>query len=210
MLTIYWLCFAVGGVFVLLAVLSGIDGIDFGDSEFESPDFDFNIDQDIEVIDVKERSRLSLFSPRRTSRNGMFSFVKSLKFWTFGICFFGLTGLVLSNLTMPLPANLIAIASVTMGLICGALVAGSLQVLRRQQADSLVRVDDLVGLTGTVEVPFDKDSRGKVQLLIKGSMLHMIAYTDDVKALGKGDQVLVVGTEQNRLWVVSADNARNS
>lgn len=156
MLTIYWLCFTVGGVFVLLAVLSGIDGADFGDFEFESPDFDLNIDQDLEVVDVKERSRPSLFSSRRPASNGIFSFVKSLKFWTFGICFFGLTGLVLSNLTMPLPAHLIAIASVLMGLICGALVSGTLQILRRQQADSLIRVNDLVGLTGTVEVPFDQ------------------------------------------------------
>lgn len=208
MLTIYWLCFAVGGVFVLLAILSGMDGADVGEPDFEAPDFDTNIDQDIEIRDMKERSPDRLFVARRPSRNGIFGFVKSLKFWTFGICFFGLTGLVLSNLTMPLPAGLIAIVAVVMGSICGALVSGTLQILRRQQADSLIRVDDLVGSTGTVEVPFDKDSRGKVQLLVKGSMIQMIAYTDAVQALEKGDPVLVVGTEQNRLWVVPAETTK--
>ncbi len=56
-----------------------------------------------------------------------------------------------------------------------------------------------------MEVPFDQASRGKVRLLTKGSVIDLIAYTDDVRAFQPGDRVLVVGMEQNRLWVVSAD-----
>jgi len=201
MVTVYWLCFAVGGVFVLLAVLSGIDGTDFGDY-----DFDAQLDDDLELVDAPER--LPSESPRLRRRApwySVFGIVKSLKFWTFGLCFFGLTGLVLSNLAIGLAPALVAIAAVLMGIICGSLVAGSLRVLQRRQVDSLVRSNDLVGLTGTVEVPFDQASRGKVRLLAKGNMIDLIAYTDDVKPFQPGDRVLVVGMEQNRLWVVSAD-----
>lgn len=201
MVTVYWLCFAVGGVFVLLAVLSGVDGTDFGDY-----DFDTQLDDDLELVDAPERSPSEFPRLRRRAPwYSVFGVVKSLKFWTFGICFFGLTGLVLSNLAIGLAPTLVAIVAVLMGIICGSLVAGSLRVLQRRQVDSLVRSNDLVGLTGTVEVPFDKATRGKVRLLAKGSVIDLIAYTDDARAFQSGDRVLVVGMEQNRLWVVSAD-----
>jgi membrane protein implicated in regulation of membrane protease activity len=191
MLTLYWLCFAVGGVFVLLAVLSGFDGVDFGDQ-----DVDIQWD-DVEWSTAKERSL-------RVGWYNLFSILKTLKFWTFALCFFGLTGLVLSHLPVGLPANLVAIAAVSMGIVCGSLVAGSLQFLGQRQVDSLVRAPDLVGLTGIVEVPFDRTRRGKVRLLIKGSMIDLLASTDEAQTLQQGDRVLVVSAEQNRLWVVAA------
>jgi membrane protein implicated in regulation of membrane protease activity len=101
---------------------------------------------------------------------------------------------------------MVAIAAASMGTLCGALVAGVLQALRRRRVDSLVRSPDLIGLTGTVELPFDASSRGKVQVLVKGTLVNFTAYTDESKPLRQGEQVLVVGTEQNRLWVVSADS----
>ncbi|MDX2228667.1 MAG: NfeD family protein [Leptolyngbyaceae cyanobacterium bins.349] len=196
MMTVYWVCFAVGGTFVFLAVLSGVDGVDFGDNDFEVP-----LDEDVEITEPKERSP-SPFARSRDPWYSFFSILKSLKFWTFAICFFGLTGLVLSHLAIQLSPSLIAMIAVSMGILCGSLVAGSLRTLQRRQVDSLVRSPDLVGLTGTVEVPFDQTRRGKVRLLVKGTMLDMIASTDAVKVLQPGDRVLVVGTEQNRLWVV--------
>ena len=196
MLNVYWLCFAIGGTFVLLAVLSGLDGVDFGDHDAE-----IHVDADTELVDATNRSAIY----RSVRWYSSLSILKSLKFWTFSICFFGLTGLVLSNLSVAIAPPVVAIVSVMMGLACGALVAGSLRALRRQKSDSLVRSDELVGLTGTVELPFNKHSRGKVRLQIKGSLIDSIAYTDDGKEFKPGDRVLVISTEQNRLWVVSAD-----
>jgi hypothetical protein len=201
MLTVYWFCFVVGGVFVLLAVLGGLDGANLDmhfDIHGEAP-----LDSDVELNDPGDRPNQG-----RNGRRFLVNMLRSLKFWTFGLCFFGLTGLVLSQ--MALPAMGIAIAAVNMGIICGAMVSGALQVLRGRQVDSLVRTNDLVGLPGTVELPFDAMSRGKVRLLVKGTMVSAIAYTDEEKAFQPGDQILVVGTEQNRLWVVSTDTFRKS
>jgi membrane protein implicated in regulation of membrane protease activity len=205
MLSVYWFCFVIGGSFVFLAVLGGLDGPDY-DINFDSG-FYTSIDGDIELTDTEERSHASLQAqtPRKLNPwQFLAGILKSLKFWTFGLCFFGLTGLVLSRLA--LSSTMVAIAAASMGTLCGALVAGVLQALRRRRVDSLVRSPDLIGLTGTVELPFDASSRGKVQVLVKGTLVNFTAYTDESKPLRQGEQVLVVGTEQNRLWVVSADS----
>ncbi len=199
MLTAYWLCFGIGGAFVLLAVLSGFDGIDFGD-----PDADIHLDIDLELVDTGDRPSSVL--TRQRARYSFLDVLKSFKFWTFGLCFFGLTGLVLSNLSTPLALTVITVISILMGISCGAIMAGSLRALQRQKSDSLVRTDDLVGLTGTVQLPFDKESRGKVRLQVKGSLIDSIAYTTDGIPLRLGDRVLVVGMERDRLWVVSANS----
>lgn len=203
MLSIYWFSFAIGGVFVLLAVLSGVDGADFGDQDLE-----LHLDDDVELVDA-DRPRTSAL-PHPVPWYAGLGVLKSLKFWTFGLCFFGLTGLVLSHLSFKPVPLIVLFLSVLMGLACGALVAGSLRLLRRRKSDSLVRSADLVGSTGTVELPFDKASRGKVRLRVKGNLIDSIAYTDENRAFQRGDRVLVVSTEQNRLWVVSADHLNQS
>ena len=214
MLTVYWVCFALGGTFVLLAVLSGIDGVDFGDHDFGDHGFgdhdidgSLNLDEDVEVSGSPERSPSAPFQQRRDPWYGIFAVFKTLKFWTFALCFFGLTGLVLSHLSVPLPAALITSLAIGMGLVCGGFVSGSLRWLQRRHTDSLVRTNDLVGLSGTVVLPLDQTQSGKVQVSVKGSLLEMIARTDDVNRLQVGDRVLVVGTEHNRLWVVRAESS---
>lgn len=200
MLTLYWLCFAIGGVFVLLAVIGGFDGVDFdgldGDATLET-------DLDIAAPGVRSHDRLG-GEQAKSKRGNLFEIIFSLKFWTFGFCFFGLTGLVLSNLSTRLPTNVIAITAVIMGILCGALVSGLLRILREQHANSLVRSDDVVGLEGIVTLPFDHNSRGKVQLKVKGSQVERIAYTDEEHEFQYGEPILVVSVEQERLWVVSA------
>ncbi|MBM0740046.1 DUF1449 family protein [Phormidium sp. CLA17] len=217
-MTIYWFCFAIGGVFVLLALLGGLDHFDLDHDLDHDADLAVHLDTDIELVDPgsdsqntpRPNSQRKRFTNRSRNPWGWLAIMKSLKFWTFGICFFGLTGLVLSNLSVPLPAAVVAISSVMMGILCGGLVSGSLRALRHQQADSLVRSADLVGIAGTVEVPFNATSRGKVRLKIKGSILDVIAYTDEAKEFHSGEQVFVVGTDQNRLWVVSTDSLKSS
>ena len=206
MLSIYWFCFIIGGIFVALAALSGLDGVDF----------DYEADTDLELADQGKRTKISY--PRLTKRirwgqaNGapLLSVVKSLKFWTFGSCFFGLTGLLFSRLQPLLSPLGVVVIAAGLGILCGAAMSGILLFLRQRQADSLVRSADLAGLTGTVEVPFDSTCKGKVRLMLKGSMVDFIAFTDDPQGFAQGDSVWVVGAEQHRLWVVSTDTKNPS
>ncbi|TVQ22873.1 MAG: NfeD-like protein [Leptolyngbya sp. DLM2.Bin15] len=190
MLLVYWICCLVGSLFVVLAAVGGLDGADF-DSEFE-------IDVGVDRRDEEERSPLH-------RRRGLWLPIFSLRFWTFGVCFFGLSGILLSATEMT--AATVLLTSVAMGVICGSIVAIALRQLGRRRIDSLVRSTDYVGLSGTVEIPFDANSRGKIQLQIRGTTLGVMALTDDPNGFQVGDTVFIVSMSKNRVWVVSQQDA---
>jgi len=231
--SVYWFCVTIGGVFVALSLVGGgdlLDDLDIdadadfdvdADADFDidaDADFDADIDADVDAdIDADTDGDLQIdtdvellkSSPRRRRRLPFFlSILTSFKFWTFGGFFFGLTGLVMGATSPGLGGFVFAIA-LAMGLICGGALAGSLRYLKHRQVDSLVRNEDFSGLVGTVELPFDANSKGKVFLEVGGSTLHLIARTDEDTAFQVGDRVLVVGRSQNRLWVVSDKHAVN-
>lgn len=200
MLTLYWSCFLIGGVFVLLAVIGGIDGVEFELDEL-------GLDSDVEIFDQRSRSSSTFDSISKKRRKfPLLGLFRSLKFWTFGSCFFGLTGILLSVLQTGMPTLAITLISMAMGLFFGTAMSGLLLYLRHQQTDSLISHDDLLGLAGTVEIPFDAQSRGKVRLKVKGSILEVVAFTDGNRSFQPGEQVVVVGTQENRVWVVSSDS----
>lgn len=179
MLSIYYFCLILGGIFIALSALSGIDGVDF----------DHYFDCDLE-INQSRRLWLPFFN---------------LKFWTFGIGFFGLTGVLLSRIQPPLLPTNITIISLVIGLFCGIAISLVMRSLSYRQVNSLVRSNDLVGIIGIVEIPFDQNSKGKVKLTVKSSQLYLMAYTQESRLFAKGEEVLVVGMENNKLWVVGSD-----
>ena len=190
MLKLYFFCLVIGGIFVGLAALAGLDGVDF-DSDF---------DPDVALNDPSSASKSrSIFHRSRRRWQVLFS----LRFWTFGGCFFGLTGVLLSWLTPSLSAHWIVTLSLLVGICCGGVMVWILSQLRQQQADSLVRCDDLLGLTGVVQLPFDAQSLGKIRVAVKGTSVDLMALTSDDSSFKLGDQVVVVGREQNKVWVVS-------
>jgi acyl-CoA hydrolase len=102
---------------------------------------------------------------------------------------------------------IIALIVVGVGIICGAFIVLLIALQRRQKVvDSLISQSNLVGLFATVEIPFEQTSRGKVRLTIKGSMVDLVAVTDEEKSFQKGDRVLVVEARNNKVWVVSEDS----
>lgn len=205
--TVYWICFGVGGAFVFLAAVGGLDGADVADADF---DLEVDVDEDVDL----ELSDPGDASPRRRRdrpirpRFPLLRLLTSFKFWTFGSCFFGLTGLVLTRLGVN--PGMVAIAAIAIGLFCGLSIAWALRSLRRRQVNSLVQTADLAGLEGIVEIPLSADSRGKVRLNVKGSLVEFIAYTNETRTLQTGDRVFVIGTEKDRLWVVAADTLESS
>lgn len=195
MTTLYIICLTVGGVFVALAAFAGLDGADF----------ELEFDPDVELADRRNPTESGgVLQPKRRSPRLTIPFL-SLRFWTFGACFFGLTGTILSFLSPTLTPTAIAAISLAVGVFCGAAVVWIFDILRSQQANSMVQSDDLIGLGGTVEIPFDRDSRGKVRLSVKGCTFDMGAMTEESREFSPGDRVLVVGMEKNRVWVVSED-----
>jgi membrane protein implicated in regulation of membrane protease activity len=133
----------------------------------------------------------------------------SFKFWTFGSCFFGLTGILLSYISPTLSPIIVAIISIIVGILFGTIMAYILHTLKHNQVDSLVRSSDLVGLSGTVEIPFDKNSRGKIRVNVKESVVEFSAFTEESWEFVKGEKAFIVGVENNRVWVISEDCLAN-
>lgn len=102
---------------------------------------------------------------------------------------------------------IIACISVAVGICFGAFVVWLIYIRRQRQiVDSLVRTNYVVGRSGTVELPFDSDSQGKVRINVKGSLVDFVAFTDDTRGFSQGDIVFVVAMKGNKVWVVSEDS----
>ncbi|MEM8672962.1 MAG: NfeD-like protein [Cyanobacteria bacterium P01_G01_bin.67] len=94
--------------------------------------------------------------------------------------------------------------SIAVGIFLGALIVWFIYFWRRREViDSLMKPEDLVGLCGIVELPFDRDCKGKVRVNVKGSMVDLIAVTDDVSGFKVGDHVLIIQMQDNKVWVTS-------
>lgn len=207
-MVLYGICFVLGGIFVLLSVVGGFDGLDLDvDSEIEFDDIDFGT-HDL----AADRSRQQRQARGAKSRRKLWLPCFSFRFWTFGVCFFGLTGLLVTLIEPDLGPQVIGLIAGVMGLICGtaaAVVLRSVGMALRSQGkegiNSMITPSDLVGQIGTVEIPFDADSRGKVRLSLKGSTLGFSALTTEQRSFQQGEKVLVIGMEKNKLWIVSTD-----
>jgi membrane protein implicated in regulation of membrane protease activity len=59
-----------------------------------------------------------------------------------------------------------------------------------------------IGSYGTVEIPLNHNSPGKIRVNIKGSLVDFVALTDENQEFFPGDRVVVVRMKGNRVWVV--------
>ncbi|WP_199247169.1 NfeD family protein [[Phormidium] sp. ETS-05] len=205
---LYLACLLVGGSFVFLAAIGGIDGADF---HHDFGNFHHEFDADWQIVPGKALEANG--TPKALQRKPGFWLRKlgqpftSIRFWTFGSCFFGLTGVVLSKFTILAPVTIASFA-VAMGIVCGTGMVWALRLLQWSQADSMVRAADVIGMSATVEIPFDATSKGKVRLNVKGSGIDFGAFTEEAQGFQKGEKVFIVGMKNNHLWVVSQADVR--
>ena len=62
---------------------------------------------------------------------------------------------------------IVALLAVTVGICFGGVIVLLIVIQRRRQkVDSMVSTNNLVGLYGTVEVPFDNTCKGKIRVNI--------------------------------------------
>ena len=108
---------------------------------------------------------------------------------------------------------IVALITVTIGICFGAVIVLLIVIQRRRQkVDSMVSTNNLIGLYGTVEVPFDNTCKGKIRVNIpgQGSTVDFVSCTDDSKSFQPGDRVFIVQVKKNQLWVISEDSMKNS
>ena len=74
---------------------------------------------------------------------------------------------------------------------------------RNKNVNSLLKAEDLVGRECVVEIPFDEKSRGKIRVSIRGATIDLAAATEEKIRFEKGEKALILGRENNKVWVVS-------
>jgi len=125
---------------------------------------------------------------------GYLTLFLSLRFWTFFLAFFGLTGLVLQGLQLVGPFLALGLA-LGMGAFTGYGAAAALRLLSKTEANSAVTASDYIGKSARVLVPFGKGTTGKVRLRVRGEAIDMVATAVDEGEFSKREEVLVVEVE---------------
>ena len=135
---------------------------------------------------------------------GSLTILFSTPFWSFGLTGFGLSGVLMTVLSPTgswIPSSLVALV---LGLGMGVAAAKLLVMLSRRTADSLVHSDDLIGLQGLITLEADTETRGFVEVSVKGSLLRRPALSSNGK-LAKNTSVVVIASDEHTLRVEALD-----
>ena len=101
-----------------------------------------------------------------------------MRFWTFFLAFFGLTGLVLHGLSLASPAVGLVLA-IAVGALCGGGAAVAFRAAARDESGRASDSEDYVGKTVRVLVPVRAGGTGRVRLELRGNTVDVLATTDD-------------------------------
>jgi hypothetical protein len=105
--------------------------------------------------------------------------VTSIRFWTFFLAFFGLTGMTLTAAALGPGVIANALLSTGVGYLSGLSVVSVGKRLKKASTDSTVGHGDYVGATAVVTLPVAKGKTGKVRLELKGRTVELMADTED-------------------------------
>ncbi|MCB2203902.1 hypothetical protein KQI65_04080 [bacterium] len=120
--------------------------------------------------------------------------------------FFGLTGSVLSWLTMPFGLTLGS--SIGMGLFAGVVGHRFMRYLKGSESGDALHIASLIGHVAVVTLPVTKFRRGKVRVEAAGqivellSLLHESSEADEVRP---GDRVFILALEKDVVLVDKGD-----
>ncbi|PSF34551.1 hypothetical protein C7H19_18465 [Aphanothece hegewaldii CCALA 016] len=101
--------------------------------------------------------------------------------------------------------ELIKIATITIGIgiVLGTFIVLLIQVQRQKLViNSLVSLEQLIGLSGIVEIPFDQNSKGKIRVNAKGSLVDIVALSNVSHHFKVGEEVLIIEAHENKVRVI--------
>ncbi|MEC8422522.1 MAG: hypothetical protein VX000_02030, partial [Myxococcota bacterium] len=171
------------GVLIAASIVLG------GDSDADA-DADVDLDGDIDAdFDADAEGVLEL-SPTKDADLGNWLPFLSVRFWTFGLASFGLTGALLTvlgfgdGMAVPVSGGL--------GVTIGWLAALAFRSLRRANVSADTALRDVGGAEGEVLLAIGPGKRGKVRALIGGRWVDLLAETGDETLLARNEKILVV------------------
>lgn len=199
-----------GGLLVVSALMGGDD---------HDADLDHDIDADADLdadadVDADHDGHVPV-------GDAMWLPVLSIRFWTFFLAFFGLTGLSLEGLRVAglvgAPWGVVLGLSIVAGVASGWLVSKIIQQLKHEKVSSeVVPEHDYAGKAAEVLLDVAPGDPGLVRLDVKGVSIDVTAVlaTPDVGPFKRGTKVIVLGFEHGKVRVApfetGDDDARSA
>lgn len=204
MLSVYMFSLALGGVLLGASILlGGKDGIE---ASSDAPDAELG---DIHVhAEVESGGGVSKDIEVGGGADFLMWSLTSVRFWTFFLAFFGLTGLVFDGFSLVPHEAISAVLAVGMGSAAGFGISYAMRVLSTDQTSRVAEAEDYVGKSARVLVAPKPGGVGKVRVDIGGNLVDVLATTDELDVSNK-DQVMIIemeGTTARVAKVMAAEN----
>ena len=184
------------GSLILGGLLIGASIVLGGDSGFDNDvdtDADFGGELELEVAGAADGNGDLLYMD---SEAGAWLPFLSMRFWTFGLASFGLTGSLFSLSTTVGMANIAeAISlgvSISVGVVVGWATSWAFQKLKSQRVTGDVGLQQLKGCEATVLLSVNSEKNGKIRTLVGGQTVDLLASSLDEHSLERGSKVLIV------------------
>ena len=184
------------GSLILGGLLIGASIVFGGDSGFDSDmdvDADFEGDMDLSIAGVADGNGDILHIDAEA---GAWLPFLSMRFWTFGLASFGLTGCLLSLSTSAgwaSIANVVSLGvSVSVGFVVGWVTSWAFQKLKTERVTGEVGLQQLKGSEATVLLSVNSEKKGKIRTLVSGQTVDLLACSLDDGPLERGSKVLIV------------------
>ena len=104
----------------------------------------------------------------------------------------------------------ILIISVIIGIVVSLIFVIFLKISRgkKQTISSLLDPHKLVGLLGTVQIPFDNHTKGKIRVNFQGSIIDLMARSNSAQQFLIGDEVFIIEAKNNEVWVIPKESLK--
>lgn len=178
----YVFALVLGGVLLAASMVLGGKDVDGGADAGHDVSGDHDVDHAHEAHHGASHGDLG----------GFFAVLGSMRFWTFFMAFFGLTGLVLEGLELTANVWVARGLAIGVGYLTGWATVRLIQHLAANETGVAASVDDYVGRSGEVLIRVAPGSLGKVRIELKGTTVDVLAVIEDDEVLEAGAHALIV------------------
>jgi membrane protein implicated in regulation of membrane protease activity len=200
LLPVYIGSLALGGVLIIASVaMGGKDADADHDHDFDADadaDFDADADADFDAdADADADAELDHSSglDADVDAEALWLPFLSMRFWTFGSASFGLSGTLLTLLSVN--ALIAAVFSAFMGISMGWLVAWVFRKLKTSSVGGQTSTASLQGSEANVLLSIGPEKTGKIRLVMENRHIDLIARTQDDDLIARNEKVLIVSVE---------------
>lgn len=198
MLVLYMVLAIVAGFVVVMSALGGD-----GESD-ASMDSELGGEADIDFTTATSMSQIG-DAPAGDVLQGTLSAFLSMRFWTYVLAGFGLTGSILTLFNVS-AEPIRALTSLAVGVATGFSVSLLTRLIVNSQHDSMISAGDFIGAMGKVTLPVRGEGEiGKVRLNVRGDLVDILAVSSNGTAIDAQQEIVVVGLNGNKAVIAPAD-----